>query len=778
MSFKAKRASLLALVRRAVLWSALSHPLAAMAAQSPDVPSPSNYGGAGLLDMRTARFYPDGYLSISTSFTEPDDRYALTFQALPWAEFTFRYSITRAIFDSGVPLHDRSFDVRFRLSHETEYVPELALGLQDLLGTGIYSAEYLVGSKRWGPFDFTLGLGWGRLGSRGTFENPFGKLSKSFLSRTTQTGFGGVPLLKSYFHGPDMGLFGGIEYNTPIENLSLKIEYSSDAYALEMRSGKDFSFPLNVGVSYRPFQWLDIGLSLMHGRYAGLRISALIDGAAENWQARLNPPPRFRARSNESADTLLQQDPSSAPAPSPVGTPETRMVDLTAQPEETSKPPDSNAPEAVPAGPLLPSLPDSVVPAIAAQVSPATSAPPVLDAATSDRLKLGLASQNVTMLGAAIEDGKIVIVIENSSYRRDSETIARTARVLSAVAPASINYFEITLTAVGLPLTTVTLPRTEIDKLARREGSPAELFYASELSPGASKPLDHLQPGLFPAFGGQIYPVFRQSLFDPDNPVFVMFGVGATGGLRLTRGWFVEATAVTSLYDTFDQIRRDTNSVLPHVRSDIAHYLKEEEIGLENLSTSYFFKLAPEIYGRASAGYLEQMFAGVGGELLYRPFGKRWAIGVDLWAVQQRGYDVLLNLRDYRAITGHLTAYYQMPWHDVTLAVSGGQYLAGDKGVTFQFSRRFSTGVEVGAWFTLTNVSAERFGEGSFDKGIRVVIPFEWVAPFATRSGYELALRPIQRDGGQRLNGDTQLYGLTDSSSYGSLTQEWNSVFK
>src|SRR6266699_4646453 len=168
MAFKTKRASVLALVRPFVLCLApLLLPFAATAAE-PEVPSPSNDGGAGLLDMRTARFFPDCYVSFSTSFTQPDDRYALTFQALPWAEFTFRYSITRGIPVFGVRLHDRSFDVKFRLSHETEYVPELALGLQDLLGTGIYSAEYFVGSKRWGPFDFTLGLGWGRLASRVT----------------------------------------------------------------------------------------------------------------------------------------------------------------------------------------------------------------------------------------------------------------------------------------------------------------------------------------------------------------------------------------------------------------------------------------------------------------------------------------------------------------------------------------------------------------------------------------------------------------------------------
>src|SRR5258706_15914416 len=79
-------------------------------------------------------------------------------------------------------------------------------------------------------------------------------------------------------------------------------------------------------------------------RYAGLRISALIDAAAENWQARLNPPPRFRARSDEGASTILQQGAPSASAPSVVGTQETRFVDLTAQREATSEPLDSKAP--------------------------------------------------------------------------------------------------------------------------------------------------------------------------------------------------------------------------------------------------------------------------------------------------------------------------------------------------------------------------------------------------------------------------------------------------
>jgi hypothetical protein len=88
-----------------------------------------------------------------------------------------------------------------------------------------------------------------------------------------------------------------------------------------------------------------------------------------------------------------------------------------------------------------------------------------------------------------------------------------------------------------------------------------------------------------------LFPVFRQSLFDPDNPVYVRFGIGGSAGLRLTRGLFVEGTVVQSLYDTFGQIKRETNSVLPHVRSDFPHYLKEGKFEIANLSTSYFLQI-------------------------------------------------------------------------------------------------------------------------------------------------------------------------------------------
>jgi len=79
------------------------------------------------------------------------------------------------------------------------------------------------------------------------------------------------------------------------------------------------------------------------------------------------------------------------------------------------------------------------------------------------------------------------------------------------------------------------------------------------------------------------------------------------------------------------------------------------------------------------------------------------------------------------------------------------------------------TGVEIGAFATFTNVPFAKFGEGSFDKGVIIRIPLEWALPFNSQSTYSLDLRPLTRDGGQRLVDDNSLYDETRRTSYGEI---------
>ena len=148
----------------------------------------------------------------------------------------------------------------------------------------------------------------------------------------------------------------------------------------------------------------------------------------------------------------------------------------------------------------------------------------------------------------------------------------------------------------------------------------------------------------------------------------------------------------------------------------------------------YRTRLGADVFAEVKAGYLEDMFVGAGGQVLWRPNGDRLVLGVDVYQVWQRDFDRLFGMLSkncvppasgcaYHVVTGHISAYSAGPWYGLNFQVHAGRYLAGDWGGTFQISRRFETGVEVGAFATFTNVPFAKFGEGSFDKGIIVRIP-------------------------------------------------------
>ena len=251
----------------------------------------------------------------------------------------------------------------------------------------------------------------------------------------------------------------------------------------------------------------------------------------------------------------------------------------------------------------------------------------------------------------------------------------------------------------------------------------------------------------------------------------MQFLAGLDADVDLLPGLSVGGRVESNLYDNFITTRLGS-SVLPHVRSDYVNYFSKGKNGIANLQANYRFRITPDIYAIGRAGYLESMFAGAGGEVLWRPAGWRWALGVDAYEVQQRNFDRLFGLQRYHAFTGHVSLYYASPWYNLDFAVRAGQYLAGDRGLTFEATRRFSTGVEIGAFMTKTNVSSQDFGEGGFDKGIIIRIPLGWVAPIETQSQLGMDLRPVQRDGGQRLEGDATLFEETARASDPELQRQ------
>lgn len=81
----------------------------------------------------------------------------------------------------------------------------------------------------------------------------------------------------------------------------------------------------------------------------------------------------------------------------------------------------------------------------------------------------------------------------------------------------------------------------------------------------------------------------------------------------------------------------------------------------------------------------------------------------------------MMKFTDYSVKTGHLTAYWTPSFaQDVLVKASVGQYLAGDKGGTLDISKHFDSGVVVGGYATITNVSPDEYGKGLHQRGVCV----------------------------------------------------------
>jgi hypothetical protein len=171
------------------------------------------------------------------------------------------------------------------------------------------------------------------------------------------------------------------------------------------------------------------------------------------------------------------------------------------------------------------------------------------------------------------------------------------------------------------------------------------------------------------------------------------------------------------------------------------------------------------------------MYGGVSFEALWAPLDSRLALGAELNYARQREFDRLFEFRDYEVVTGHGSIYYDFggAYHG---QIDVGRYLAGDWGATFALAREFNNGFRIGGFFTLTDVPFEDFGEGSFDKGIRLDIPVSWFTGQPSTRRVTQVIRPVLRDGGARLQVRNRLYELTRPNRTVALAQRWGRYFR
>lgn len=657
---------------------------------------------------------PDADLQTTISHFAGITRSTLSFQITPRMTGSFRFSATKGWPNGSIDTYyDRSFDFRYLLFEETVSRPSVTIGLQDFVGTGIHSAEYIAATKHFGSqLKLTGGIGWGRLGSYNSFDNPFGLDDRPDSYDPT----GGTFNLDRFFRGP-AAAFAGLEWQAN-DRLRLFAEYSSDAYTEEVSRGIiNRRSPFNFGASYEISDHVNLGVYYLYGSELGVQLSF-----------GLNPKHPGNGDGSE-------------PAPLPV-LPYQRAAAMSWQ--------NSSGP----------------TPAERQQIVTASSA--AFEAS-------GLRLESLSITG-----NEVTVGFRNPTYNMPAQAIGRAARALTYTMPQGVTRFRLVPISSGVPMSVVTLDRAQIERFEHASDGGAGLLddlqfadaYAS-LGLSAQDRVD----GFYPRFQWAVSPYVETVLFGAGNPFLGEIGVEASAGIEVAPGLSFSGAIRKRIVGNLGDSIVVSDSVLPHVRTDATLYNTIGDPEIHNLTMDYIFRPARNTYGRVSLGYLEPMFGGVSAELLWKPVNSRLALGAELNYARQRDFEQLFGFQDYDVITGHLSGYYTFQ-NGFQAQLDVGRYLAGDWGATFTLSREFANGWKVGAFVTRTDVSYEDFGEGSFDKGIMLTIPMASITGQPSRRSNAVTLRPIQRDGGARLNVSNRLYEQVREYHAPDVARSWGHVLR
>jgi hypothetical protein len=398
-------------------------------------------------------------------------------------------------------------------------------------------------------------------------------------------------------------------------------------------------------------------------------------------------------------------------------------------------------------------------------------------AATVTATLAALEAEKLSVEALSLEATEISLELSNRYFAANAQALGRIAAALTRVLPASVERFNITLIEGGVPAVTVALRRALIEEQAGEPDAARRSWLTADISEASAERLDAL-PGHYPDFVWGLNPHMPIGLFDPDNPLRADLRLRLFGGLTVAPGMSFNGRLSQKLIGNLGDSERGSDSVLPHVRSDSHLYAQSDVPTIDRLTADYVFKFAPDTYGRLSGGLLEPMFAGFSAEVLWKPVDQNWGLGAELNWVIQRDYDMYFDMLDYNVVTGHASVYWDTGYYGLQAQVDAGRYLAGDWGATFSLTRTFANGWEVGGFFTLTDVPFDEYGEGSFDKGLRLTIPLGWAAPYESRSRYTTVLRPLTRDGGQRLEVSNRLFGVVAETDSAALREDWSSFWK
>lgn len=404
-----------------------------------------------------------------------------------------------------------------------------------------------------------------------------------------------------------------------------------------------------------------------------------------------------------------------------------------------------------------------------------------------------LAKQDFKNIRIELDRDVLKLTLTNNRISNMGRAVGRATRTALAFAPQGTRAIHVTYTALEQPTATYEffdlkrltdyftglIPRdvflqtvrvryaTPADRLSDEQGMLAALKEDSSLKVQMNRDGNMVQLSSEDREANRfkIVPKFGFFFNDPSGALRYEVAAAANYDQRLREGLYFNSNFRLSLFENISGVTQQSNSLLPHVRTDIAEYKRGGRFKLNKAMLNQYLQPAERVYARVSGGFYEEMYRGFGGQILYLPKDTRWAADLSVDALQQRGYKGWFDKRDYETVTALAAMHYKLPY-DITVTARAGRFLARDDGVRLEFKRRFQSGIEIGAWYAHTN-GRDITNPGSptnpyHDKGVFLSIPLNSMLPMDSQANAGIAISPWTRDVGQMVATPGDLYELLE----------------
>ncbi|MGZ4819994.1 MAG: YjbH domain-containing protein [Terriglobales bacterium] len=663
--------------------------------------TPNVQGQSGYINMPSAAVEADGTFSVGYGYDRPYGSFWATSTLFPFLQVTGRY-----VSISGIPgftdspgqygsqygrYKDKVADVKLQLWRESTWLPAVAVGATDVVGTELFKGKYVVATKSFG----------------------------SARNIEASVGYGN--------QRPD-GFFAGARwYSLDVRGLAVVAEYDANDYRKDFKAAQTYAGERSkgpaVGLEYR-WGWLGAQVARHRDHYSA-NVFASIPFNEREYVPKISEPAYFQ--------------PKDAP-------PRVPSSEWQRQPERVQA------------------------------------------------LVQALARQDFKNIRVRFDSGVLSLTLTNSRIFNLGRAVGRATRTALAFAPADARAIHVTYTRLEQPIATyemTDLPvladyltgladrqrflktvtvryATPADLLADRDHMLAAIKEDDDLRIEAGRDGDIVQVRSEDREANRFKVVPRLGFFfnDPSGALRYEVSAAADYDRRLGEGTYLNSAFKLNLVENVSGVSQASNSVLSHVRTDIAEYKRGDRFKLNKLMINQFATPAERVYARLSAGFYEEMYRGLGGQALYLPRDSRWAADISVDALQQRGYKGWFDKRDYETVTALGALHYRLPY-DVMATVRAGRFLARDTGARVEFKRRFASGIEVGAWYTRTNgrdITNPGTPDNPYhDKGVFLSIPLNTMLVADTQAVAAISIAPWTRDVGQMVQSPGDLYDMVEN---------------